>query len=343
MEDNYYYEDEYIDDYSGEGLLSESQNAILLNFGHVVVCLIGIITLVGNLMTLVAYVKYRHLRRVGNYFLVSLAVADLLGGVITLLMIVSFGECSPIVENVVSALTYFFVLTSLVHLLLIAIDRYIAINQPLQYESKMTPRRACIILATTWTAMAILCCSPVFLLVRVDIQCDTTAGGDYETLLEIVCYVFTMTTITVVYTKVLLVVRLQRRRIHDMEQSMGTSSEISTVTVVHKIDDADTMQIEPRRDVIRRNTQGGTTKRTNGNKRPIIILLLLILSTFVLWTPHMVYEMCALLQLFDNEQHGELGYVLLILGLVNSAVNTFVYAVVSREFREAYVKIIKCK
>jgi len=56
-----------------------------------------------------------------------------------------------------------FCTASLLHLCCISWDRYIAVTDPFNYESRMTRRRAALTLASVWTASACLSHIPIHL------------------------------------------------------------------------------------------------------------------------------------------------------------------------------------
>ena len=51
----------------------------------IIICIVFVIIVAGNMLTIVAFIKIYSLRTVRNYFLVSLAVLDILLGMVTML------------------------------------------------------------------------------------------------------------------------------------------------------------------------------------------------------------------------------------------------------------------
>ena len=113
--------------------------------------------LVGNSLTVIAVAKYRSLRTVTNIFTVSLASSDLLLAIIlpyySILNYTSF-----LTDEEQMRLACFLSLcfvtisqaSSLFNLMLVAIDRYIAIFYALQYAVIMTKSRAFVMVLATW-------------------------------------------------------------------------------------------------------------------------------------------------------------------------------------------------
>ena len=305
----------------------------------VVKCIICFITLLGNLLTIIAFIKFPSLRRIANWFLVSMAVSDLFSGVIMITQLLEVAKCSVIQQYILLAFSHVFVLVSMVHILLVASDRYLAISHPLHYDRKMTSKRAGFMIGGTWLIVAVISIAPVLEYTMNDSgECMYVGNTPYYITLELVIYVVTMVTITIVYTNILLVVRRQQKKVsHDPQPSeigsispLGQSAEHTQST--------QTSRSCPENGQHNEMKSASTSMKIN---RPVLILLVLILALFVLWTPYMLAVLLVVLGAFNP-----VGYTmrtLLTLGFINSAVNTFVYAIISREYRDAYKKIITCQ
>ncbi|XP_067117061.1 adenosine receptor A2a-like [Osmerus mordax] len=116
--------------------------------------LIAILSTTGNLLVCLAVIRNRKLRTVTNYFLVSLAVADLFVGLLAIPCAVLTGLGIPhhnlpvclLLLSVLIVLTQ----SSVLSLLAVAAERYVAILLPLQYQRIMSPRNARLALGLTW-------------------------------------------------------------------------------------------------------------------------------------------------------------------------------------------------
>lgn len=102
----------------------------------------------------------RQLRTVSNYFLLSLAVADLLIGVISmpLYTVSSLLGRWPLPHYICDlwlSLDYTMSNASVANLLIISIDRYLSVTRPLSYRIKRTPRRAAVMIAGAWIVSSI--------------------------------------------------------------------------------------------------------------------------------------------------------------------------------------------
>ncbi|ELU02582.1 hypothetical protein CAPTEDRAFT_24291, partial [Capitella teleta] len=120
----------------------------------------AMVTILGNLLVIAAVVRERYLRTVTNYFIVSLAIADLIiGGVVMPFSIFLeitndvwiFGSdwCDVWHSFDVLAST-----ASILNLCVISLDRYWAITDPIAYPSKMSTGRSFVLMALIWICSA---------------------------------------------------------------------------------------------------------------------------------------------------------------------------------------------
>lgn len=137
---------------SKEGFQSV-EKIVLLTFLSAVI----LMAILGNLLVMVAVCRDRQLRKIKtNYFIVSLAFADLLVSV----LVMPFGAIELVQDIWVYGEMFCLVRTSLdvllttasiFHLCCISLDRYYAICcQPLVYRNKMTPLRIALMLGGCW-------------------------------------------------------------------------------------------------------------------------------------------------------------------------------------------------
>ncbi|KAM3857123.1 adenosine receptor A1-like [Diretmus argenteus] len=115
---------------------------------------IALLAVIGNLLVCVAVTRNRKLRTVTNYFLVSLAVADILVGLLAIpcAVLTDLGRPHHDMPLCLLLLSILMVLmqSSILSLLAVAAERYVAILLPFQYQRIMSPRNARLALITTW-------------------------------------------------------------------------------------------------------------------------------------------------------------------------------------------------
>lgn len=123
----------------------------------------------GNLLVIVSVMRHRKLRVITNYFVVSLALADMLVAIWAMCFNFSveitngqwlFGYFMCDVWN---SLDVYFSSASILHLCCISVDRYYAIVQPLDYPLIMTTSKLGIMLAVVWCSPALVSFLPIFM------------------------------------------------------------------------------------------------------------------------------------------------------------------------------------
>lgn len=113
----------------------------------------------GNVLTILAIAWSRKLRNViSNYFILNLAISDLLVGV-TLPYHLAFYVDHTLHRNKTVCISRFVIISlacggSICNLIAIAIDRYVAIVHPLSYNAYATKKRVMLIIAISWTCVA---------------------------------------------------------------------------------------------------------------------------------------------------------------------------------------------
>lgn len=132
------------------------------------IIVIILMSVLGNLLVIVSVLLNRRLRVVGNYFVVSLALADMLVALCAMTFnasiqiagrwLFSFTMC-----NVWNSFDVFFSTVSILHLCCISVDRYIAVRRPLKYRTVMSKRRVALLLVACWTAPLAISFVPICL------------------------------------------------------------------------------------------------------------------------------------------------------------------------------------
>ncbi|XP_078278269.1 adenosine receptor A2b [Rhinoraja longicauda] len=113
----------------------------------------AVLAVLGNILVCWAVAANNNLRTGTNYFLVSLAVADVAVGAFAIPFAITISLALPIPTHLCLFLACFvLVLTqsSIFSLLGVAIDRYLAVSIHLRYSGLITGRRARLIIAVFW-------------------------------------------------------------------------------------------------------------------------------------------------------------------------------------------------
>lgn len=158
-------------------------------------CFLFVAIVLGNVLTILAIAWARRLRNiVSNYFILNLAVSDLMVGV-TLPYHLAFYVDSTLHRNKSVCISRFVMISlacggSIYNLIVIAIDRYLAIVHPLSYNAYATKRRVLLIIVVAWICTMGMSSMPIYW------NCfDISKPCELETVLPRYCTRHTILTI----------------------------------------------------------------------------------------------------------------------------------------------------
>ena len=142
-------------------------NLVASVFAGIALGTICFMTIGGNVLVLLAVFVNSHLRSTTNYFIVNLAIADLLLGTAVLpfsasLEIVNYWAFGQIFCDIWAAVDVLCCTASIMSLCVISIDRYIGVTRPLQHSTIMTERRAFYIIILVWALAIAISVAPLF-------------------------------------------------------------------------------------------------------------------------------------------------------------------------------------
>ncbi|KAK3598200.1 hypothetical protein CHS0354_031937 [Potamilus streckersoni] len=289
-----------------------------------------ILTIIGNVLVLLAVFFHAKLRTVSNMFIVSLSIADLLVGIVVMVpatlneifreWILLKAFCSVWVAFDVMLCS-----ASILNVCLISLDRYVAIMSPLRYHLLMTHKRALILLSVTYT----MCILASFVPVETGLHNPALPNLENLTLISdkpqcvfipSIPFVAIVSTVTILLPIVVAFVLYYRVSKEAKRQACFAGILIvpSKVLLGKKM----------------------STKhvREPFTRKATITLGIIVGAYVVTWAPFLVTNMtdavcrCVPVELFK---------IFVWLGYCNSLINPVIYPLFMRDFRKVYVTFLQ--
>lgn len=138
-----------------------------VGFVAVPMILLSMVTIVGNVLVVLSIFTYKPLRNVQNFFLVSLAVSDLAVAILVMPFHVSnyilgYWIFGPIFCDIWLTCDVLCCTASILNICAIALDRYRAIHDPINYARMRTMKRVEFIIAIVWLLSSVISVPPLF-------------------------------------------------------------------------------------------------------------------------------------------------------------------------------------
>ncbi|XP_069679707.1 tyramine receptor 1-like [Periplaneta americana] len=238
----------------------------------IILSLIIVSTLVGNILVILSIFTHKPLRTVQNYFLVSLAVADLTVAVLVMPLnianlIIGHWDFGIFLCKMWLTCDILCCTASILNLCAIALDRYWAITDPLNYAQKRTLGRVLWMIGGVWVLSAIISSPPLVgwndwsATFDSNAQCELTKEQGYVVYSSLGSFYIPLFIMTIVYVEIFIATK---RRLKERARA----SKLSIV----KYNRPQNIQLElesGNSDVIQENPDGenaGNGKRRNSKK-----------------------------------------------------------------------------
>ncbi|ODN03322.1 putative G-protein coupled receptor 52 [Orchesella cincta] len=132
----------------------------------IIVLSVGVLVIVTNVIIIATFITAPGPREVLTYYLLSLAVADLLAGVLVVPLSVyptlvhhwMYGDVLCKASGYLGAVLW---TASIYTLMWMSVDRYVAVRKPIRYEVIQTRTRIQCWVAVSWISALMLCCPPL--------------------------------------------------------------------------------------------------------------------------------------------------------------------------------------
>uniref|UniRef100_A0A3P9HKU7 G-protein coupled receptors family 1 profile domain-containing protein n=1 Tax=Oryzias latipes TaxID=8090 RepID=A0A3P9HKU7_ORYLA len=194
-------------------------------FLNIVLSIISVITVVLNLLVIISVSHFRQLHSPTNIILLSLAVSDFLVGLLLLPLEIYRNTTCWYLGEIMCAVYYYLgcqiPFVSIGNIILISVDRYVAICHPLQYPTRITAVRIklCVFLCWLWYGLYSIFYIRDQIIHLIKPDKDVSCLGQCSVIFSqvtgaadlILTFIIPVTAIVVLYMRVFVVAVIQAR------------------------------------------------------------------------------------------------------------------------------------
>jgi hypothetical protein len=321
-----------------------------------ILCVIGFVCNVGgNGLTLTAIRKSPQLRSKADIILSSLIVADLIVSIQFVFYAVfttnSDGHyaCSPgpIIGRAFSTTPTY---VSMIHLVVIAVDRYVAIVYPYDYEDRLTDGVVRAMVAATWIVGSVLGCSNWLLLIvgRRRPICEILASAFIW--FNVIFFIAVVTLVALMYGGILKVAWNHHVRIHTempvVNISQNTKFIPPSIPGEQSAQQTELQNTKPQQQPEQQHSEMTHHDKHKEEKvqrkefKAVYLTTAVVCTYAVLWLPLVIGRALEaagqsepFVDTFINVGNG--------LGIANSSFNWILYGAVSKKYRRAYLRLLR--
>ncbi|KAF3695990.1 Alpha-1A adrenergic receptor Alpha-1A adrenoreceptor [Channa argus] len=298
---------------------------------------------VGNILVILSVVCYRNLRTVTHYFIVNLAVADLLLSSTVL----PFSAIFEILDrwvfgrtfcNVWAAVDVLCCTASIMSLCVISVDRYIGVSYPLRYPAIMTKERALLAVMILWVLSIIISVGPLFGWKEPEPEdesiCKITEEPGYAIFSAVGSFYLPLAIILAMYCRVYVVAHRESQGLKEGHKTEKSDSE----HVILRIHRGNTTVSED--EALRSRTHFALRLLKFSREKKAAKTLGIVVGCFVLcWLPF--FLVLPIGSMFPAYRPSETVFKITFwLGYFNSCINPIIYPCSNQEFKKAFQSLL---
>ncbi|KAG7489060.1 alpha-1A adrenergic receptor [Solea senegalensis] len=299
--------------------------------------------IVGNILVILSVVCNRHLRTVTHYFIVNLAVADLLlsstvlpfSAILEILDRWVFGR---IFCNVWAAVDVLCCTASIMSLCVISVDRYIGVSYPLRYPAIVTKRRALLAVALLWLLSVVISIGPLFGWKEPPPEdesiCKITEEPGYAIFSAVGSFYLPLAVILAMYCRVFVVAHRESQGLREGHKTEKSDTE----QVILRIHRGNTTVSED--EALRRRTHFALRLLKFSREMKAAKTLGIVVGCFVLcWLPF--FLVLPIGSMFPAYRVSDTVFKITFwLGYFNSCINPIIYPCSNHEFKKAFQSLL---
>ncbi|MBN3321419.1 5HT2B protein, partial [Atractosteus spatula] len=358
--------------------MGEGSRQLQLRWPSLLIIMLIIPTIGGNILVILAVSLERKLQNATNFFLMSLAVADLLVGLFVMpiaLVTVLFNSSWPLPRFLCPIWIFLDVLfstASIMHLCAISLDRYIAIKKPIQHSQYKSRAKAMAKIAAVWLiSIGIALPIPIK-----GLKNNHNTFNNDTCLLKIDCFrefilfgslaafFVPLTIMMIIY---LLTIQVLQKKAYLLKSRASQRFSKSTVSTVFQrelpassspekenvamLDGSRNNQIPTNTNAVtgeeipirRMSAMGKKSMQNISNEQRASKVLGIVFFLFVvMWCPFFITNVTSVLCNSCTAIAGKLIDIFVWVGYISSGINPLVYTLFNKTFRKAFSRYITC-
>ncbi|XP_071769139.1 alpha-1D adrenergic receptor [Centroberyx gerrardi] len=312
-----------------------------------------LVAIVGNILVILSVVCNKHLQTVTNFFIVNLAMADLLLSIIVLpfsasLEVLGCWVFGRVFCNIWAAVDVLCCTASILSLCIISIDRYIGVKYCLKYPSIMTERKAGVILVIVWVSSTVISVGPLLGWKEPpppdESICSITEEPGYALFSSLFSFYLPLMVILIMYFRVYVVARRTTKSLEaGVKRERNKSMEV--VLRIHcrsVLEDARPASAKSSKNHPFRSSLSVRLMKFSREKKAAKTLAIVVGMFIVCWLPFFFF--LPLGSFFPTLKPSETVFkVVFWLGYFNSCINPMIYPCSSKEFQRAFTRLLRCQ
>nr|7RAN_A Chain A, 5-hydroxytryptamine receptor 2A [Homo sapiens] len=324
------------------------------NWSALLTAVVIILTIAGNILVIMAVSLEKKLQNATNYFLMSLAIADMLLGFLVMpvsMLTILYGYRWPLPSKLCAVWIYLDVLfstASIMHLCAISLDRYVAIQNPIHHSRFNSRTKAFLKIIAVWTiSVGISMPIPVF-----GLQDDSKVFKEGSCLLAddnfvlIGSFVSFFIPLTIMVITYFLTIKSLQKEATLCVSDLGTRAKLASFSFLPQSSLSSEKLFQ--RSIHREpgSYTGRRTMQSISNEQKACKVLGIVFFLFVvMWCPFFITNIMAVIckESCNEDVIGALLNVFVWIGYLSSAVNPLVYTLFNKTYRSAFSRYIQCQ
>nr|XP_028564117.1 alpha-1A adrenergic receptor [Podarcis muralis] len=302
----------------------------------------------GNILVILSVACHKHLQSVTHYYIINLAVADLLltstvlpfSAIFEILGYWVFGR---IFCNIWAAVDVLCCTASIMSLCVISIDRYIGVSYPLRYPAIVTEKRGLLALVCVWVLSLVISVGPLFGWKQPapedETICQINTDPGYVLFSALGSFYLPLIIILAMYCQVYVVAKRESKGLSCGLKTEKSHSEEVTLRI-HRKTTTETTGSTPS---TKHKSNFSVRLLKFSREKKAAKSLGIVVGCFILcWLPFFIIMPIG--SFFPESKPSETIFKIAFwLGYLNSCINPIIYPCSSQEFKKAFQNVLRAQ